>query len=145
MNYKNRLNELVQQEVEARQAEEHRRSSFEGQQRASFAKLTGPLLEILETAMAVIPNPRVYETSAELTIVSPRGREVVYRIEPNSLGKYSSSPSAKPGYEVETETNLKNINERSTKVEVFASVEEVLENFMKLVAEALADRQQEKG
>jgi hypothetical protein len=139
MTYKDRLDELVQQKIEQNLAEEHRKKSFDGQQHASFAKLASPLSELIAAGESVIRDARVYGTTAELTVVYSPSHDVIYRVEPNSLGKYSSSPSAKPGYEVETETILKNIHDRTTKAYTFASVDEVLEHLMQMVAEAVAN------
>jgi hypothetical protein len=141
MDYKDRLNELVQQEIEGRQAEAHRKSSFEGQQRASFKKLAEPLAEIMEAGLSVIQAATLSESSAEIYIGYAAGRQIIYRLEPSSCGKYSSSPSSKPGYTSEIETIYPNINERTTKFLDFPNVETVLDHLMKLVAEAAADSQ----
>lgn len=139
MSYKDRLNELVQKEIDERQAEAHRQSSFAGQQRTSFRKLAEPLTEILEAGSSAIQAATLSESSAEIYIGYAASRQVIYRLEPSSVGKYSSSPSSKPGYTAEIETVYPNIHERTTKFLDFPNVETVLDHLMKLVAEAVAD------
>jgi hypothetical protein len=135
------LNELISAESSKNEAEDERKRAHQEQQRAVFAEIKQPLAEILEAAGSAISRKFIGEGFANLEIVGPGSRKTTYDIEPNSVGKFSTSPSPAPGYCVKTETSYNNevmYIEPIKREYVKKDKDELLEDLMKHIAEAMA-------
>jgi hypothetical protein len=141
MDIKSKLEKMVFEESERIAAESHRKSSFEGQQRRAFEAIRQPLKEIVEAAGAAIIRFNDYDHRATLMVKGSGSSVISYEVEPNSLGKYSSSPSPKAGFEVRMETQYNNSMVRldpTIREYVLPSSDAVIEDLMKILAEAIA-------
>jgi|GEM_PF-4130791 hypothetical protein len=144
MDYKNKLDKAISEEIGKREAADHCVKSFEGQQRASFKKINQQLLEILEAAKTVDVTGSVGDSSAEFWIKESDNSYTRYAIEPNSLGKFSSNPSHKPGFVVEIESTPL-IGDKLPKFLDFKTSEDLLDYMLKRIAEFAAYRQKKNG
>ena len=141
MDIKSKLEKMVSEESERIAAENHRKSSYEGQQRRAFEAIRQPLREIVEAAGTAIIRFNDYDYSATLKIKGSGSSVISYEIEPNSLGRYSSSPSPKEGFEVRKETQYNNSMvhlDPTVREYILPSSDAVTEDLMKILAEAIA-------
>jgi hypothetical protein len=144
MDYKNKLDSLIAEETGKREAAAHRVKSFEGQQRASFKKISQQLMEILEAAKPVGVTGSIGDCSAEFWIKESSDSGIRYAIEPNSLGKFSENPSHKPGFVVEIESTPLS-GDQIPKFLDFEISENLFDDLLKRIAKSAAYCQRSKG
>ncbi|MGB7547546.1 MAG: hypothetical protein WBM14_07350 [Terracidiphilus sp.] len=145
MDIKAKLDKLVSDESERLAAENQRRRSFEGQQRRAFDAIRNQLTEIVEAASPVIIKFYAGESFAEIRYGEKGRIETTYEIQPNSVDRFSSSPSPAPGFSVKTTTTYDYVFqhgldyiEPTVREYILPTTEALLDDLMKRIADAIA-------
>ena len=145
MDLKSKLDKMVSDETERLTSEEHRKKSFKDQQRRAFDAIRGPLAEIVRSAGPAVTRFYAGESYAEVKFGEEGRIETSYEIEPNSVGKFSSSPSPAAGFLVKATTTYDygfkhglGYIEPTVTEHCFPSLDALLDDLMKQMAKAIA-------
>lgn len=145
MDIKAKLDKLVSDESERLAAENQRKRSFEEQQRCAFDAIRHQLTEIVDAASTVVIKFYAGESFAEIRYGAKGQIETTYEVQPNSVGKFSSSPSPAPGFSVKTTIMYDYVFrhgldyiEPTVREYILPTSEELLDDLMKQIADAIA-------